>query len=87
MSTWPCQPSISRARSGNPIPDEEHDDGADGRSDKAGTLVGGVPTNSLADERGQESAHDAHTAVRMKPDSAIVNWWEGPWQVSTRFGY
>jgi hypothetical protein len=26
----------------------------------AGTSVGGVPTNSMADERSQEGAHDAH---------------------------
>jgi hypothetical protein len=41
------------------VPDEQHHDGANRRSDKTRTLIEPVPANRLADEGGQESADDA----------------------------
>ena len=41
------------------MPDEQHHDGANHRSDKTRTLIEPVRANRLADEGGQESADDA----------------------------
>jgi hypothetical protein len=41
------------------VPNEQHEQRADGRADKAGTLVEPIPTDGLTDEGGEESAGDA----------------------------
>src|SRR4051812_30836019 len=41
------------------VPNEQHEQRADGRADQAGTLVEPIPSDGLTDEGGEESADDA----------------------------
>src|SRR6266511_5530800 len=42
-----------------PVPDKEHEQRAKRRADEASTLIEPIPTDSLADERGEERACDS----------------------------
>ena len=48
------------------MPDEEYDDRAHDRAEKAGALVWAVPADGLADKRGDECAGDAEERCENK---------------------
>jgi len=51
--------ALAGARCSDAVPDEQHDDGAQGRGDESSALVSLVPADCLADECRQEGAGDA----------------------------
>src|SRR5499433_2339293 len=71
MLTWTCargsgaRPLWSNARVADramghqPVPDEQHDQRPNRGGDKARALVGPIPADSLAEERGDERAADS----------------------------
>src|SRR5262249_12182025 len=58
-SLWSSTGIADRAMDHQPVPDEQHDQRPNRGGDKARALVGPIPADSLAEERGDERAADS----------------------------
>src|SRR5882757_10159548 len=54
-----------------PVPDEQHDQGADGGGDEARALIGAVMADRLADEGGQKRTDDAEYRGQDEPARVV----------------
>src|SRR5215510_16070873 len=61
-----------------PVPDEQHDERADGRGDKARALVDPIPADGLADEGCQKGACDAEHGGQNETTRIIWSWRKQP---------
>jgi hypothetical protein len=53
------------------VPDEQHEDGADRRSEQSRALVRPVPADRLTDEGGDEGAGDAEQGRQNEPGRIV----------------
>src|SRR5262245_2776741 len=49
------------------MPNDQHDEGADRRTEEPGALIGSIPTDALADPGGNECAGDAEPGGQKTP--------------------
>ena len=61
----------NHARCNEPVPDEQNEDCADGRADKARTLIGAVPPDRLTEPGRKECARNTKDGGEYNPEGVF----------------